>query len=514
MRLATPTLAFDILAFGSLHFLVNSHYNLLAYLTLFPALTGAIRFGPRLGLGIAAVMSISTLLYFFFPGDALDKRSLLIILLPTIALIGGTAITGFLSQHEKEAAVEQAAQELKELRGAVAGAKLLYRTADSLSLTTNYTPVLESMLEAGVKGLPAARHEDGYPVGLTLCFDDSDTDKHLQVVASRNLQRQEEKIRVRGVAGIIGETLRINDAVAFDDITKDPELAAFRSLSHCHAGVCYPLHAGLEQYGVVLLAGPAPRRPSQDHLELMQAFTSQAGIAFQNARLYQASRQEQDRIIISETEMRQKLARDLHDGPTQKIAGLVMQLDFINRLMDQNPAEAKAEIAKARETAQQTVKEIRTALFTLRPLSLETKGLSAAVQQLVERLREVDHLNVQFSCEEFGAELDQNIAMTIFSIIEEALGNAKKHAPNAPILVSIHRKEGTLVAIVQDQGPGFDVAKVESSYDQRTSLGLQNMRERANLVDGNLRIDSAPGQGTRVTLVAPLPPPNQPGFQS
>jgi signal transduction histidine kinase len=257
---------------------------------------------------------------------------------------------------------------------------------------------------------------------------------------------------------------------------------------------------------VVILASPAPRQPSPQHLELMRAFTNQAGIAFQNAKLYQSTRTEQDRIIHNENEMRQKLARDLHDGPTQKMAGLTMQLDYIEQLIDRNPAEAKRELTKARAIAQQTVKEIRTALFALRPLALETKGLSAALKQYGERLRETENIHIQVDPGNFGSELDVNIAATVFAIIDEAVTNARKHARRAPIYVSAEKRSNTLVATIRDEGAGFDVDKVLGSYEDHSSLGLQNMRDRAMLINGDLRIDSTPGRGTRVTLIVPLPP--------
>jgi len=241
---------------------------------------------------------------------------------------------------------------------------------------------------------------------------------------------------------------------------------------------------------------------------LMRAFTSQAGIAFQNARLYQITRKEQDRIIRSDTEVRAKLARDLHDGPTQKVSGLVMQLEFITRLLDTDVPEAKRELEKARATAQQTVKEIRTALFTLRPLALESKGLSAALTQYGERLRETENVAITIEPGDFTNQLEMNTAATIFAIIEEAVGNARKHASSAPIHVRVMRNGHTLVATVQDQGPGFDVGRVTNAYDRRGSLGLQNMRERALLINGQLHIDSAPQQGTRITLTVPLTPAN------
>lgn len=503
--LPIPTLIVDTLLFGVLPYLAITESNLLAYFSIFPAIIAAIRFWARGSILIATLLSISLGIHFFLPLSTATPRTLLSTALPIIVLDGLTILTGYLTHHERAAAIKRAAGELDELRGAMAGAHLLYQTSDWLNLSANYKPVLESMLEAGVKGFPQARHEDGLPVGLALFFDEQDPQMRLRVVAARGIDVRDEKTRAEGKRGIIAKAFETGDAVIFDRVDQDPELGVFRALHLCRCGVCYPLRAGMELYGAVILATPAPRRPSAQHLELMHAFTSQAGIALQNAALYQKSRQEQDRIIRDDIETRQKLARDLHDGPTQKIAGLAMQLDYIAKLIDQNPGEAKAELEKARATAQQTAKEIRTALFSLRPLSLESEGLSAALEQLGQRLREVENVPIQVVPGEFSTDLDQQVATTVFAIVEEAVGNARKHGKGMPIQVSLQRQEHSLVAIIQDQGPGFDVEATEKSYDKRSSLGLQNMRERAKLIDGNLTILSALGHGTRVTLVVPLP---------
>ncbi|MDE3090510.1 MAG: GAF domain-containing protein [Chloroflexota bacterium] len=506
--LSIITLVADTSLFGLLPYLAISHSNYLGFLSLFPALVAAIRFGPAVGLAIAGLLSVSLGVHVLLlsarqaaadPGATLGTIA---------AMLGLTLLVGYLSQHEKEAAVKQAAEELDDLRGAMAGAKLLYHTADVMNLTTSYKTVLEGMLEAGVAGFPETRRADGLPVGLALFFDEKDPTQKMRVIAGRNLDKHDVDQSIPGKTGIVAEALKAGAAVVFEQVAKDPELSVFSALQRCDSGVCYPLQAALEQYGVVVLASPAPRRPSERHLELMRAFTSQAGIAFQNAKLYQSTRLEQDKIIHDENEMRQKLARDLHDGPTQQMAGLVMRLDYISHLLDKSPAEAKQELDKARATAQQTMKEIRTALSALRPLALETKGLSAALQQYGERLRETENIPIQIDPGNFGSELDMNIAATAFAIIDEAVNNARKHAQNAPIHVSVQRRENVLVATVEDQGGGFDVNRVMNSYPDGTSLGLQNMHDRAMLINGDLRIDSAPNRGTRVTLVVPLPPPN------
>lgn len=504
-RFSRSTFLFDAMAFGILPHLSASSFNLLVFYLIFPGLVGAVRYAPRVSVIAALIM-----------GLPLEIRALLLLLsqpswsalaaaLVVAAIVGSVVMAGRLAQNERETAFRHSTNELEELRSAMDGAKLLYQTTDALSSTTNYEPVLDAMLEAGVKGLPASRREDGLPVGIALFFDDGDQDKRLRIAASRNLDRRDNERRIPGKEGVVAQALRVGDAVVFESVENDPELAGFTALVRCNSGVCYPLQAGLEQYGVVVLASPAPRRPSDQHLDLMRAFTNQAALAFQNARLYQNLRAEHDQIIQNENEMRQKLARDLHDGPTQKVAALAMQLDYISRLLDKDVDGVRVELKKARTIALQTVKEIRTSLYALRPLALETRGLSAALEQYCQRLTESESVALQIEAGRFGTELDPNVAATVFAIVDEAVNNARKHAAGSRIRVRVYRQNESLLAVIEDNGPGFDVDRVVSSYDERSSLGLQNMRERAHLIDAELRIDSEPTRGTRVTLLVPHP---------
>ncbi len=513
-RLPSVSYVLDVVLFGGLPHLVGSDTNLLTFFAIYPALVGAVRFGPHIGLIVAGLLAIPIEVRAFLPAVGDRNVAGLSSGLSVAALLAATALVGYLSQHEREVAIKQATAELDELRHAMAGAKLLYQTTDTLSSTTSYAPVLDAMLEAGTKGLPQGRREDGPAVAIALFFSGEESDSRLRVIASKHLGHRDAETRIAGKEGAVAESLQTGNPVIFDNVNQDPELSLFSEMARCRSGLCLPLQAGLEQYGVVVLAGPAPRRPSPEHLELMRAFTNQAAIAFQNAKLYQNLRTEHDQVIRSENEMRQKLARDLHDGPTQKVSALVMQLDYITRLLDRNPGEAKVELEKARAVAQQTVKEIRTSLFSLRPLALETKGLSAALEQYCQRLQEGENIPIQIDPGNFGSELDANIAATVFAIVDEAVNNARKHAPGAPIHVRVSRQNASLLAVIQDQGPGFDIYKVVSSYDERSSLGLQNMRERAKLIDGELRIDSELGRGTRITLMVPLPQSNAPGTQA
>jgi len=144
-------------------------------------------------------------------------------------------------------------------------------------------------------------------------------------------------------------------------------------------------------------------------------------------------------------------------------------------------------------------------LFTLRPVVLETQGLEAALEQYLKKLEEEAGLVVHLEASDLGDRLDTEIEGVAFSIIEEAVTNAKKYAQAQNIWVRLGFEDDLFVATIEDDGRGFHVAEVLDSYDQRDSMGLINMRERAELVEGTWTIESAIGRGTRVTLIVPLP---------
>ncbi|MBI3914297.1 MAG: GAF domain-containing protein, partial [Chloroflexi bacterium] len=363
-QLPAAMLVLDSLLFGALPHILPSEANLLAFFALFPALVGAIRFGPAVGLVVAGLLAL--------PIEAravvaiFQQRNLAALTagLPVAAVIAATALIGFLSQQEKQAVLGGASQELTELRHALAGAEMLYKMTDVLRTSTSYEPVFEAMLDAGVKGLFQVRQNDEPAVGVVLLVDEMDPEGKLRVITHRHLERRDTGQRIAGKSGVTHEAIQSGKMIVFDNIGDDPELNVFAKLRRCHAGVCFPLQAGLEVYGVVILATPAPRRPTPQLLDLMRAFANQAAVTFQNAHLYRELRAEHDKIIRTENDMRQKLARDLHDGPTQQVAALVMQMEYIGKLIDQDPAEAKRELEKASGIAQAAVKSIRTAMFT------------------------------------------------------------------------------------------------------------------------------------------------------
>ena len=269
--------------------------------------------------------------------------------------------------------------------------------------------------------------------------------------------------------------------------------------------LCIPLAAGLEAYGAFLFGHPEKDYFNQDRRELLDAVGHQAMVALQNAQLYRDLEQEKERITEIQEEARKKLARDLHDGPTQSIAAIAMRINFARRLMERDDKAASDELYKVENLARRTTKEIRHMLFTLRPLILESQGLVAALNQLAEKMRETHAQNVIIESQPGSIEqLEIGKQGVVFYIVEEAVNNARKHAEARHVWVRLKSKDELFFLEIQDDGVGFNVGAVDAHYEQRGSLGMVNMRERTELINGMLRIESTEGVGTRILVAVPL----------
>lgn len=473
------------------------------FVPLFPILIAVLRFGWQVGLSVTVVFTLNhgilvALAWTAGQGWAqLFQPSLHVLLFFLAMAVGGTvgqrgATFKWLSLHGLASDYQVVPDRFK----------MIYELASSLSATLNYGRVLEAILDISRLGFDDLGLRVGEAVGLVLLYD---RDGFLSAASFRNLvTREDETQRIRGVNGIVGEAIASAHAVIGGAPAADPELKAFQSLQACKAMICVPLRAGFETYGAVLFASVRRAVYTTEHIELLTIFCNQATIALQNASLYQTLREERDKIIDKEEQARHKLARDLHDGPTQDVAAIAMRLNFARLLVERDQVRAKAELERLEDLAHRTVKEIRSMLFALRPIILETEGLVAALNQYAENLRENGGLPVRIDAEHYQDCLDMEAQGVVFAIIEEAVNNARKHANASQIWVRLALEEDLFVAEVADNGHGFDVEAVESNYGSRGSLGMINLRERAGLVGGTLTVESAPGEGTRITLVVPI----------
>jgi signal transduction histidine kinase len=393
--------------------------------------------------------------------------------------------------------------EAQQLRSTREQARAIFEMANTLSATLDHRQVLEEAQVIGMLNLRTGLGEDVHLISAVLLFQGKDN--KLRVVTSRGLTRADSLAAVPGRRGVLGLALQQGEPVFGGDAVRDPELRYFAAFQDMKSVLAIPLKFGFEVYGAMVFGCDQPDAFTDEHVELMTAIGTQSALSLQNAVLYQNLRLEKEKIVAVEEDARKKLARDLHDGPTQSVAAIAMRVNYIRRLIERQPQQALEELWKVEELARRTTKEIRHMLFTLRPLVLETQGLVAALAQLVEKMRDTHNLNVGIKAQpEVEKHLDTNAQGILFYIVEEAVNNARKHAQAEQIVVRLYQRESNVVVEIEDNGVGFDVSAVDSNYDQRGSLGMINMRERTELIEGTLRIQSAKGRGTKITILIPI----------
>jgi signal transduction histidine kinase len=472
---------------------------------LFPILVTGFRYDVITSLAIAVIpVLVGGIFYFLEWYGAGQTGSPFSLAVNATVLLLAAVLSSLVSGKEREMIQTTEEKVLGDLQAARDRAKAIYEMTSTFSTTLNYYRVLDTMLDISM-GLGGVTQEGAHSVGMVLLHQQEGGVSSLGVGAARNLSRRDMHCKLAGTAGAIEQALSSAEPVIVERVGNDPELGQFSSLHRCSSVICIPLRAGFEIYGLVILGSPRTGAYTAEHMEFLTAFCNQTVVALQNARLYHSLREEKEKIIDAEGEARKKLARDLHDGPTQSVAAIAMRLNYTKLLLEREPEKVKEELEKLEVLARRTTKEIRTMLFTLRPVILETQGLVVALEQYLKQLEEEAGLVVHLEAPDLGDRLDSEIEGVAFSIIEEAVTNAKKYAQARNIWVRLDFEDNLFVATVEDDGTGFDVAEVLDSYGQRGSLGLINMRERAELVEGTWDIKSAVGKGTKVTLITPLP---------
>jgi signal transduction histidine kinase len=207
-----------------------------------------------------------------------------------------------------------------------------------------------------------------------------------------------------------------------------------------------------------------------------------------------------------EEEVRRRLARDLHDGPAQLLASAVNNVEFLQKLAAREPEHVARELGSLRPLLEKALRQVRTLLFDLRPVILETQGLVPALESYVEQQQALNRLTYHLEVYHFAGRLAPAAERAIFAIVQEAVGNVRKHAWAENVWIAVAEREGQLLVGVRDDGLGFDAASLRAEYDQRGSLGMLNMRERAREIDGRLALRSQPGKGTSITLMVSLEP--------
>ncbi|MFZ3576896.1 sensor histidine kinase [Virgibacillus sp. DJP39] len=205
------------------------------------------------------------------------------------------------------------------------------------------------------------------------------------------------------------------------------------------------------------------------------------------------------KIIEAQEEERRKISREIHDGPAQMLANILLRSEIVDRTFREGDMEhVRREISSMRKMIRSSLYEVRRIIYDLRPMALDDLGLVPTLKKYIANVAEYTGLNIEFIPIGNEDRFNQKYEVAFFRLVQESVQNSIKHAEATDIVVKLEIKTNHIVMIVKDNGHGFD-----PSVKSENSFGLIGMRERVDMLEGTLKINSIIGEGTSVFISVP-----------
>ena len=296
--------------------------------------------------------------------------------------------------------------------------------------------------------------------------------------------------------GILGVLIDDARPLRLDDLTRDPRSVGFPA-NHppMRSFLGVPVMTRGVAFGNLYLAEKrSAARFSDEDEEIVTLLAAQAAVAIENAGSVQ--RDALRRAVQAQEAERRRLARELHDETGQALTSILLGLAAVERT--RTVEEARAAVGDLRGLVVRTLQDVRRLAVELRPSALDDFGLEPALKRLGRTVSEGGVLDVQVEAWVVPGRLPADVETAVYRIAQEALTNVVKHAAAKRVSIVVTRLPGRVAVMIEDDGVGFDLATSRAE-----GLGLLGMRERVELLDGSLKIESGPDVGT--TLVVELP---------
>ena len=204
-------------------------------------------------------------------------------------------------------------------------------------------------------------------------------------------------------------------------------------------------------------------------------------------------------LVNAQEAERQRLSRQMHDGPAQALSNFILQTEIAMRLLEVDPGQAREELSNLKISAMGTFQKVRNFIFELRPMMLDDLGLAPTIRKYSDAFREQSNLEVSVTVTGTERRLEPYIEVMIFRAIQELIGNASRHSQATVAKVFLDMGDHLIRVTVDDNGKGLDAEIAQ----QGSSLGLKLIKERAEMLGGTFEIDSAVGKGARVSFSVP-----------
>jgi len=241
-------------------------------------------------------------------------------------------------------------------------------------------------------------------------------------------------------------------------------------------------------------------------LEVAQQVLQETGDSQPKASGEASSKGSIIRIIEAQEEERQRLARQMHDGPAQALTNLILQAEVCARLLDSDPTQARAELSNLKNAVTITFQKTRDFIVALRPMMLDDLGLLTTLRRYVESFEKKTGVATALAATGQEQRYPPYYETTVFRVIQEALNNVERHANASHVRIGLDFQERQISATVEDDGGGFDVAAATSPGQRGATLGLMSMRERVEMLGGAFALESSVGRGARLKLTLPIEP--------
>ncbi|MDW7650968.1 MAG: sensor histidine kinase [Bacillota bacterium] len=210
------------------------------------------------------------------------------------------------------------------------------------------------------------------------------------------------------------------------------------------------------------------------------------------------------RIIKAQEEERLRVAREIHDGPAQSMANVVLRAEICEKLMAVEPDKVRAELHDLKEMVKESLDEVRKIIFDLRPMVLDDLGVVPTLRRFIAELQKRTEMSIELVV--LNGE-DQRLAsaleVAIFRIVQESLNNIYKHAHAKRSVIKLEILSSRINISIADDGCGFDTDRVMKNIDM-DCFGLLGMRERVELLDGQVKIISGKDRGTEIQVSIPI----------
>ncbi len=286
---------------------------------------------------------------------------------------------------------------------------------------------------------------------------------------------------------------------------QQPEIRALR-----HTTI--PLGTHEKLFGVLSIAFPAERAFDEYNLRLLTAIGKQIGVALENASLW-SELQEKERLrtellakaIRAQEDERRRIARELHDETGQSLNAMVFGLKAAETALADDPAQAREVVARLKSAAGETVRELQTIIYDLRPSLLDDLGLTPALRWYAETRLEKEGVRIIWNTNGTERRLPPEVETALFRIGQEAITNIAKYAGASEVRIDLAFSENHVILEISDNGAGFGLERLlDCPLKNGRGLGLLGMRERAELLHGKFEVASASASGTRIRVDLPI----------